>query len=180
MLTYCIVLSMAWTMVDTSPRLDSAENLDCCRNELQIVMDGRDEKPKIKDCCSRRPNLPSLPTLPPRPTLPVIQQQSSLQQCKNSVTSLTTQVNALKSNLNSQRGVLVNIVPPVFRKPSQTELVSVTKRINGVLNKPSFGKRPSSGKKPSGVKPQVIPGIVPGKKEGRGKGIILGDRIMLN
>ena len=167
MLTYCIVLSMAWTMVDTSPRLDSAENLDCCRNELQIVMDGRDEKPKIKDCCSRRPNLPSLPTLPPRPTLPVIQQQSSLQQCKNSVTRLTTQINTLKSTLNRQ-DVPVNIIPPVFKKPSEKELISVKKRINGVLNKPSFGKRPGGGI-------PVRPGITPGGNGGKGKESFLGN-----
>ena len=167
-------------MVDTSSRLDSAENLDCCCNELEVDMNERRElkfeehfstvcineleidinegyELKLKDRFSRRgqpplPNRPNLPrphALPSRPKLPVKQQQSSLEKCKNRVNSLTAQVNTLKSTLN-KTGVSVNIVPLVFRKPSQTELVSVTKRIRRVLNKPFFGKKIETRKRPDG------------------------------
>ena len=88
-----------------------------------------------QDCCRNKLNVKS------------VRQQNSSLQCKNSVTSLTAQINALKSNLNKQKGVSLNIVPPVFQKPNQTELVRVTARISGILKKPSFGKGGGKGGK---------------------------------
>ena len=156
-------------MVDNFPRMDFNDNLYCCRDQIQTDMAFENDALSSRECCRNvqmdmagRDALISrdcCPTLGPPPTTSTL---SSLQQCKNTVTSLSEQVNTLNDTLNTQN-VSVNIVPPVFQKPSETELVSVKTRINKILNEPSFGKRPGGG----------IP-IRPGGNGGKGKGSFFG------